>query len=150
MRRIVGLLCVALVVIITSACTNEHTTSLGVDPESSREYVYPAQDLPFPEATIVVVHPWTTGGVDMAYLITLDSALLARLSAEQHVVWRTAPRDLTLGMRSRDGVHLTQVLRAEPGGTYFFRTSRHGLDRTTQAEGQALVELNTPAAVQLD
>ena len=26
------------------------------------------------------------------------------------------PRDLILGMKSRDGVHLTQALRAEPGG----------------------------------
>src|SRR5262245_56640434 len=100
MRRIVGVLCVAVLAVITSACTNEHATTLGVgltDHESSREYVYPAQDLPFPEATIVVVHPWMSG-VAIVYLITLDSAPLARLSAGEHVVWRTAPRDLILGM----------------------------------------------------
>src|SRR5262249_7229559 len=148
MLRIVGLLWVAVLAVITSACANQHATTLSVGLISS-EFVYPAQDLPFPEATIVVVHPWTTG-VATTYLITLDSAPLAWLSVGQHVVWRTAPRDLILGIKSRDGVHLTQLLRAESGATYSFRTSRHGLARTTHAEGQALVELSAPTTPQLD
>jgi hypothetical protein len=98
-------------------------------------HTYLAQDLPFPEATIVVVHPWPSRAAT-TYLITLDGAPLAVLGAGQHVVWRTAPRDLILGMQSRDGLHLTHFIRAEPGGTYYFRTSRQGLGRATQAEGK--------------
>jgi hypothetical protein len=47
------------------------------------------------------------------------------------------------------GENLTQALRAEPGGNYYFRTSPRGLDRT-KAEGRALVELSKPVEVQLD
>jgi hypothetical protein len=97
----------------------------------------------------VVVHPWTSRGAT-TYLITLDGAPLAVLGAGQHVVWRTAPRDLILDMQSRDGLQLTHFLRAEPGGTYYFRTSRRGLGRTTQAGGQALVEFSRPPDVQAD
>jgi hypothetical protein len=83
-------------------------------------------------------------------LITLDGAPLAVLGVGQHVVWRTAPRDLILGVKSGDGQYLTQILRAEPGRTYYFRTSRRGLGRTTPAEGRALVEFSTPAEVRPD
>ena len=48
------------------------------------------------------------------------------------------------------GENLTQALRGEPGGNYYFRTSPRGLDRTTEAEGRALVELSKPVEVQLD
>jgi hypothetical protein len=146
----VGVVCAAALAAATAVFANERVTilDLWLDHESG-EHAYPAQDLPFPEATIVVVHPWTSGAAT-TYLITLDGAPLAVLGVGQHVVWRTAPRDLILGIKSRDGLHLTQVLRAEPGGTYYFRTSRQGLGRTTQTEGQGLVEFSRPAEVQLD
>ena len=148
MRRIaicVGVLW-ALVAVPTFA--TERVTLLGVGL-IDYEPLYSAQDLPFPEATIVVVHPWTFNSAT-TYLITLDDAPLAVLSVGQYVIWRTPPRDLILGVKSRDGLHLIQALRAEPGGVYYFRTSRRGLDRTTQAEGQALVEVSTPAEVRLE
>ena len=151
MRRIrvcVGVLWVALLGAVTPTFANERVVQLGVGLVDI-EPVYPAQDLPFAEATIVVVHPWTFAPT-ATYLMTLDNAPLAVLSTGQYVVWRTAPRDLILGVKSRDGLHLIQALRAEPGGTYYFRTSRRGLDRTTQAEGQALVEVSTPAEVRLE
>ena len=84
-------------------------------------------------------------------MITLDDAPFALLGAGHYVVWRTAPRDLILGMKSRDSLHhLIQALRAEPVGTYYFRTSRQGLERATQAEGHALVELSTLTDVRLE
>ena len=43
-------------------------------------HTYLAQDLPFAEATIVVVHPWTSRAAT-TYLITLDGAPLAVLGA---------------------------------------------------------------------
>jgi hypothetical protein len=144
----ISVLCVA--VLAAPRAFAERVTILDVwlNPQSD-EHTYLAQDLPFPEATIVVVHPWTSRAA-RTYLITLDGAPLAVLGAGQHVVWRTAPRDLILGMQSRDGLQLTHFLRAEPGGTYYFRTSRRGLGRTTQAEGQALVEFSRPPDVQAD
>jgi len=142
----VGILWAAALAVIP-ACAHEHAATLGVWRISP--HVDPAQDLPFAEATLVVVHPWNFG-VAVTYMITLDGAPLAALSVGEHVIWRTAPRDLILGMKSRDGVHLTQALRAEPGGSYYFRTSPRGLDRTTDAEGRALVGLSKPGAVQLD
>jgi len=152
MRLIVSVLWVAALAVVAPACTIEHATTLGMIDDESGKHVYQATwalELPFPDATIVVVHPWTSV-VATTYLITLDDAPLAFLGVGQHVVWRTMPRDLILGMKSRDGLHLTQVLRAEPAGTYYFRTSRRGLERTTQAEGQALVELTGPAEVSPD
>jgi len=146
MRRIA--ICVgglwALVAVPTFA--TEQVTPLGV---GLIDYEPLAQDLPFPEATIVVVHPWTFNPAT-TYLITLDDAPLAVLSVGQYVIWRTPPRDLILGVKSPDSLHLIQALRAEPGGVYYFRTSRRGLDRTSQAEGQALVEVSTPAEVRLE
>ena len=104
---------------------------------------YPVrQDLPFAETTIVVVHPWTFGAAS-TYIITLDGAKLAALGAGQHVVWRTTPLDLILGMKFPDGLHPTEVLRAEPGRTYYFRTSFSGLDRMTETEGRSLAQLST-------
>ena len=137
----------AAALVVTPAFADERATTLGM--WWIGQHVHPAQDLPFAEATIVVVHPWTFG-VGTTYMITLDGAPLAVLSVGQHVVWRTMPRDLILGMKSRDGLHPPQVLRAEPGGSYYFRTSPRGLDRTTEAEGRALVELSTPFEIQLD
>ena len=131
---------------VTPTFANERALGVGL---IDHEPVSSAQDLPFAEATIVVVHPWTSAAAT-TYLITLDDAPLAVLGAGQYVVWRTAPRDLILGMKSRDGLHLIQALRAEPGGTYYFQTSRRGLERTPQAEGQALVELSTPSDVRLE
>jgi len=107
------------------------------------------QDLPFGETTLVVVHPWTFG-VSTTYVITLDGAPLAALGAGQHVIWRTAPRDLVLEMKSRDGLHPPQNLRAEPGRTYYFRASSRGLERTTEAEGRQLVEISSHVEVQID
>ena len=146
--RVIGL-CIGVLWALGAATptfANEHAVGVGL---IDHEQAYPAQDLPFAEATIVVVHPWTSG-VATSYLITLDDAPLALLGAGHYVVWRTAPRDLILGMTSRDSLHLIQALRAEPGGTYYFRTSRRGLERTTQAEGQALVELSTLTDVRLE
>jgi|SRR5262245_8197454 len=150
-RRIA--LCILLLIAALAAArpaVAERVTMLDVWLDYERSgHTYVAQDLPFAEATIVVVHPWTSRTA-MTYLITLDGAPLAVLGAGRHVVWRTAPRDLILGMQSRDGLHLTHFLRAEPGGTYYFRTNRQGLGRTTQAEGQGLVEFSTPADVRTD
>ena len=146
-------LCISLLFIAALAAPPafaERVTMLDVWLDYERGgHTYLAQDLPFAEATIVVVHPWTSRAAT-TYLITLDGAPLAVLGAGQHVVSRTAPRNLILGMQSRDGLHLTHFLRAEPGGTYYFRTSRQGLGRTTQAEGQALVEFSRPADVRAD
>jgi len=135
----VGVLWVAMLV-VSPAFADERVTTLGTWMIGSQ--VYLAQDLPFAEATIVVVHPWTFG-VDTIYVVTLDGAPLAALKMGQHVIWRTAPRDLILGMKSRDGLHPPQALRAQPGGNYYFRTSPRGLDRTTEAEGRSLVGLST-------
>ena len=107
------------------------------------------QDMPFAETMLVVVHPWAFG-VSTTYLITLDGAPLAALGAGQHVIWRTAPRYLVLGMKSRDGLHPPQNLGAEPGRTYYFRASSRGLERTTEAEGRQLVEISSPVDAQLD
>src|SRR4030095_9725103 len=146
-------LCISLLFIAALAAPSafaERVTMLDVWLDYDRGgHTYLAQDLPFAEATIVVVHPGTSRAAT-TYLITLDGAPLAVLGAGQHVVWRTAPRILILGMQSRDGLHLTHFLRAEPGGTYYFRTSRQGLGRTTPAEGQALVEVRRPAHVTAD
>src|SRR5262249_28316869 len=120
--RVIGL-CIGVLWVLGAATptfANEHALGVGL---IDHERAYPAQDLPFAEATIVVVHPWTSG-VATSYLITLDDAPLAVLGVGQYVVWRTAPRDLILAIKSRDGRdYLIQALRAEPGGTYYFRTS---------------------------
>jgi len=147
MRRIVACVGVLWVLVaVTPTFASERVLAVGL---IDHEHIYAAQDLPFPEATIVVVHPWTSRAAT-TYLITLDDAPLAVLGVGQFVVWRTAPRDLILDVKSGDGLHLIHAVRAEPGGTYYFRTSRRGLERTTEAEGQALVELSTPPDVRLE
>jgi hypothetical protein len=120
MRRIglcIGVLWAAALgaVALTAAEAGATPHGVGLIDHAGDGRVYPAQDLPFPEPTIVVVHPWASGVVP-SYLITLDDVPLAVLSPGQYVVWRTAPRDLILGMKSRDGLHLIHALRADPGG----------------------------------
>jgi hypothetical protein len=76
-------------VALTAAEAGATPPGVGLIDHEGDGRVYPAQDLPFPEATIVVVHPWASGVVT-SYSITLDDVPLAVLSAGQYVVWRTA------------------------------------------------------------
>ena len=82
--RLIGL-CVGVLCIlgaVTPTFANQHALGMGfIDHD-----VYPTQDLPFPEATTVVVHPWTSRATT-TYLITLDDAPLAVLGVGQYVVW---------------------------------------------------------------
>jgi len=77
-------LCISLLFIAALAAPPafaERVTMLDVWLDYERGgHTYLAQDLPFAEATIVVVHPWTSRAAT-TYLITLDGAPLAVLGA---------------------------------------------------------------------